>query len=189
MPDKVALTPSLAHIHAWSLVLATCADEQGRPNIITLGAASPCSARPPTIGLAVAPARYSHGLIKERGEFGANIPRRADLERADLCGCVSGREVDKFAETGFTPMPAEKISVPLIAECPINFECRLVHTVELGSHDWFIGEIVAVHADADILNEAHTRIDLDKFDGVLCAFSHYVEQGPTIAGWGFAARK
>ncbi len=188
MADKVKLTPSITHFYSWPLVLATCADERSRPNIITIASSSPCSFAPPTIGIAVAAERYSHRLIAERGEFGINIPSRADLERSDLCGSISGRDVDKFAETGFTPMPGDEISVPLIAQCPINLECRLVHTASLGSHDWFIGEIVAAHASAELVGDDGS-VDPEKLDGVLCYWMQYLRPGAVVASWGFANRK
>ncbi len=181
MAEKVSLSPKIVHFYPWSLVLVTCADAEGRANIITLGAASPCSYAPPTIGIAVAPARYSHRLIAERGEFGVNIPARRDLARADWCGSVSGREVDKFAETGFTALTGTVISVPLIAECPITFECRLIHTAHLGSHDWFIGEIVAAQAEASVLTNG--RIDPAKLDGVHCAWGQYFSCGEKLGEW------
>ena len=187
MPVKTPLEPSITHFSPWPLVLVTSSDAQGRPNIIALAAASPCSFRPPTLGIAVAPGRYSHGLIAERGEFGVNLPARADLERADLCGCLSGRDVDKFVETGFTPLPGERIAVPLIAECPVGFECRLVHTVHLGSHDWFVGEIVAARADAAVVTAAG-HVDPRKLDGVTCTWGRYFAQGLEVGAWHFAGR-
>ncbi|UCC68510.1 MAG: flavin reductase family protein, partial [Armatimonadota bacterium] len=150
-PKKVELKPSIEHFYSYPFVLVTCADEAGKPNIIAIGSSSPCSYDPPTIGIAVNLQRYSHALITARGEFGVNIPSARDLEKADLCGCVSGREEDKFEATGFTAIPGGAISVPMIGECPVNLECRLVHTAHLGSHDWFIGEIVAARADAEVV--------------------------------------
>jgi flavin reductase (DIM6/NTAB) family NADH-FMN oxidoreductase RutF len=187
MSGKVSLAPKIVHFYPWPLVLATCVDEAGRPNIITLGAASPCSYAPPTIGIAVAPARYSHQLIAARGEFGVNIPARRDLERADWCGCVSGRDTDKFAETGFTPLAGAVISVPLIAECPINFECRLIHTAHLASHDWFIGEIVAAHADPSVLTNG--QIDPAKLDGVHCSWGQYFAHGEKLGEWNAVGKR
>jgi flavin reductase (DIM6/NTAB) family NADH-FMN oxidoreductase RutF len=188
MSDKVKLKPSISHFYTTPLVLATCADQQGRPNLLTIASASPCSMDPPTLGIAVNLERYSHGVIADTGEFGVHVPLRADLERSDFCGTISGRDIDKFAESGFTPMPSEVISAPLIAECPINFECRLVHTAHLGTHDWFIGEIVAAHAAPDILADDGT-VDPAKLDGVLCSWMQYLLPGAPIARWGFAARK
>ena len=186
--SKVSLRPSIEYFWPYPLVLVTCADEEARPNIIALAAASPCSYAPPTIGIAVSPRRHSHRLIAERGEFGVNLPSQADLERADRTGCLSGRDHDKFAETGFTARPGEVISVPLIEECPISFECRLLHTVPLGSHDWFVGEIVAAHADA-ALSDGKGGLDLTTFQGVVCAWGQYLTPGAVRAPWHFTATR
>jgi flavin reductase (DIM6/NTAB) family NADH-FMN oxidoreductase RutF len=184
-PRKAELRASIGHFYSWPLVLVTCADGQGKPNIITIAASAPCSANPPTIGIAVAPARYSHGLIAAGKEFGVNIPRKSDLERADLCGSISGREEDKFARTGFTALPALVISVPLIAECPVNLECRLVHTAHLGSHDWFIGEVVSARADESVV-AGDGRVDPAKVDGVFSWWGQYCSPGAPLGRWGFS---
>ena len=65
-------------------------------------------------------------------------------------------------QRSFTPVPASKISVPLVKECPVNIECKTRHRLDLGMHTMFIGEAVAVHADEDILDEKGV-ISLDKF--------------------------
>lgn len=187
MSGKLQLKPSIVHFPTWPLVLATCADVSGRPNIIALAASSPCSYSPPTIGIAVAPQRFSHRLIAERGEFGLNIPACGQLQAADLTGSISGREFDKFAEAGFTPMAGVEIAAPLIAECPVNFECKVVHTAHLGSHDWFIGEIVAVHADADLVESG--RIDHQRLDAVVCRWGEYLRFGPKLAEWNYTLRR
>ncbi|MFB3883008.1 MAG: flavin reductase family protein [Armatimonadota bacterium] len=187
MPDKLKLKPSIVHFHSWPLVLVTCADAAGRPNIIALAAAAACSYNPPTLGIAVAPPRFSHHLIAESGEFGLSIPRRDQLEAADLTGSISGREFDKFAEAGFTPMRSTKIAAPLIAECPVNFECKVVHTAKLGSHDWFIGEIVAVHAEAGVVDGG--QVDQDRVDGVVCRWGEYLSWGPKLADWNYSLKK
>lgn len=183
--SKIRLEPAIWHFYSWPFVLATCADAQGKPNIIAIASSSPCCADPPAIGIAVGLARYSHRLIAERGEFALNIPRADDLQRADLTGCISGRDGDKFAAAGFTPMPASVISVPLIAECPINLECRLVHTAHLGSHDWFIGEVVAAHADVQVL-DATGAVDPARVGSVFSWFGRYCSPGAPLAPWGFA---
>jgi flavin reductase (DIM6/NTAB) family NADH-FMN oxidoreductase RutF len=184
-PEKLAVTPSIGPFYSWPIVLVTCVDANGVPNIITLGASAPCSARPPTIGIAVAPARYSHSLIAQRGEFAVNIPRATDLEKVDLCGCVSGRDHDKFAETGYTAIPGAAISVPIIAECPVNLECRVVHTANLGSHDWFIGEIVAARADSAVLDD-NGRVDHARVQSVFSWWARYCSAGKPLQPWGFA---
>jgi len=187
VPEKVSLAPSIGPFYSWPIVLVTCCDVDSRPNIITLGASCPCSSAPPTIGIAVAPQRPSHALIARRGEFAVNIPRAEDLEKIDLCGRVSGRDHDKFAEAGFTPLRGASISVPIIAECPINLECRVVHTANLGSHDWFIGEVVAARADASVV-DSEGRIDQAKVRSVFSWWGRYCAPGEPLQEWGFTSR-
>jgi flavin reductase (DIM6/NTAB) family NADH-FMN oxidoreductase RutF len=74
---------------------------------------------------------------------------------------VSGKTVDKFAETGLTPEPATKVKAPLIKECPVNIECLVKKQVPLGAHRLFLGEIVQVHVAQDILDESG-KIDFNK---------------------------
>lgn len=136
------------------VVLVTCVGADGRANVITLAWAGVVCSQPPMLGIAVRPERFSHDLIKNTGQFVVNLPSEKQLWAADYCGTRSGRFEDKFAAAGLTPMPAAEVKPPLIAECPINIECVVRHEVSLGSHDLFIGEVVALHADEAALDEA-----------------------------------
>lgn len=127
------------------VVLATVAGE--KDNIITLAMCHIFSLNPPYIGVGVAPKRYSYGLLKSGKDFAVNIPSKSILKAVEVCGSKSGRRVDKFQAAGLTREKAEKISAPLIAECPVNIECLKIKDVEAGDHTWFIGEIVAARAD------------------------------------------
>jgi flavin reductase (DIM6/NTAB) family NADH-FMN oxidoreductase RutF len=115
------------------------------------------------IGLGVRPSRYSHSLIKNSREFVVNIPTAKIVRETDYCGVTSGKDVDKFSETELTTEQADKVAVPLICECPVNMECVLKNKVPLGVHDLFLGEIVQVHIDQDILDEKG-NIDFTKAD-------------------------
>ena len=132
------------------VVLVTCVDSEGKPNIITLAWAGTVCSDPPTIGLGIRPHRYSYGLIDGSGEFVVNIPTKNILREMDFCGMVSGREVDKFSATGLTSEPAERVKPPLISECPVNLECVLRKRIPLGVHHLFLGEVVSVHVDQKI---------------------------------------
>jgi flavin reductase (DIM6/NTAB) family NADH-FMN oxidoreductase RutF len=134
------------------VVLVTCQGSVSKPNIITIAWTGVVSSGPPMIGIAIQPIRYSHDLIRESGEFGLNIPDKNHLRAIDYCGVVSGRNTDKFAATGLTPMPALKIRPPLIKECPVNLECAVRHFLTLGMHNLFIGEVVSIHADELVLD-------------------------------------
>jgi flavin reductase (DIM6/NTAB) family NADH-FMN oxidoreductase RutF len=129
------------------------------------------SLRQPTIvGIGIHKARYSHELISQTREYVVNLPTVSLVEAADRCGSVSGREVDKFSAFGLTPLPAANVKPPLIAECPINIECKVHDIVEVGDHDTFMGEVVAVHADEELLDEqGHVCMDrLDTFCFMFC---------------------
>jgi len=131
------------------VVCATCVDAEGRGNIIPLGWFMPTSFDPPMCAISVGHGRYSHKLISESGEFVVAFPTEGREEDVLLCGTRSGREVDKFAETGFTAAPARKVRAPLIVECLVNLECRVAGTLESGDHTIFCGEIVAAHVNDD----------------------------------------
>lgn len=116
-----------------------------KSNIITLGWHCPLSSKPPLVGIAVGKTRFSHSLIKEGREFVISIPAEDMLEKVLLIGSKSGRDVDKFSEFKLTPLQAEAVKPPLIKECPINTECRVVSELDAGDHTLFVGEVVASH--------------------------------------------
>ena len=126
------------------VVLGTVSGE--KDNIITLAMCHVFSFHPPYIGVGIGPKRFSHGLFKASKDFTVNIPSKKILKAVEICGSKSGRRVDKFKASGLTRERAEKISAPLIAECPVNIECVKVKEVKAGDHTWFIGEIVAARA-------------------------------------------
>ena len=124
-------------------------------NIMTAGAFHFYSFDPPSVMVGIMPRQYTYELINEKNEFGINIPRADQIELVRVCGSVSGREVeDKYHKAGVTPFEGEAIKSYLIKECPVNLECKVVHQVGFrGSHQWFIGEIEAVHIDEDYERE------------------------------------
>lgn len=142
-------------------VMVTCQDEAGRGNIITIAFAGVVNSAPPMIGIAVRPSRYSYRIMKESKEFVVNIPSERLLRVTDFCGVASGRDVNKFEATGLTPNPSQEIRAPLIAECPVNLECVVRQILPLGSHDLFIGEIVALHVDDAVLRP-NQSIDIQR---------------------------
>ena len=101
---------------------------------------------------------------------------------------VSGRKVDKFAQTGLTAAPALKVQCPVILECPLNIECRIQQSLKLGSHTMFVAEVVAVQVSATLL-DSRGRLHLEK--GGLLAFSHgqYFALGRSLGRFGFSVRK
>jgi flavin reductase (DIM6/NTAB) family NADH-FMN oxidoreductase RutF len=170
------------------VVLVTCVNEQGTPNIVTLAWVGTVASKPPQAAIAIRPSRYSHTVISRTGEFVINIPNEDLLAAVDQCGHVSGTRTDKFAQTDLTPEPASQIQPPLIAECPFNLECKLTQTISLGSHDLFIGEIVAVHVDEELLDERGT-IDYSKAKAVAYLGNEYWSLGECRSTSGFTLKK
>jgi flavin reductase (DIM6/NTAB) family NADH-FMN oxidoreductase RutF len=171
------------------VVMVTCADSEGKANIITLAWAGTINSEPPMLSISVRKERYSYGLIKDKGQFAVNLTTR-DLARAtDLCGVKSGRDTDKFKLTGLTAQKASAIDVPIIKESPVSLECLVEKRLELGSHDMFIAKIVAVQVDETLLNEKG-KLELEKA-GLIC-YSHgkYWSLGEELGFFGYSvARK
>jgi len=159
--EKVEVKTSSAYkvLHPMHTVLVTSLGKNGKPNIITLAWAMPASASPPLVAISVSPRRYSHTLIEETKEFVVNIPTLGILDKVVLCGTTSGRNHDKFKETGLTPLPGKKVKAPLIEECVAHLECKLHSQFTAGDHTIFLGEIVDAHVDKEIFGDSY---DLEK---------------------------
>ncbi|MBM4047162.1 MAG: flavin reductase family protein [Planctomycetes bacterium] len=170
------------------VVLVTCADKAGKANMITLAWVGTVCSQPPMISISIRPSRYSHPMVKDLGEFVVNIPTAAQVKETDYAGIVSGRDVDKFAKLGFTPEPASKVKPPLIQECPVNIECKVRQTLTLGTHDMFIGEVVAVHVDESVLTDKG-RIDVAKAAPFAFAQGEYWSFKDKIGSFGFSGKK
>lgn len=142
-----------------------------KPNIITVAWIGIMSSSPPVLGISLKRNRYSLELISTTKEFTINIPQSSKFKEVDDCGIVSGKERNKFNDTGFTPQRSKKIKAPIIKECPFNIECRVIREVELGEWVMILGEIVETHIDNDKINNANeNEIDIAKINPlVYCA--------------------
>jgi flavin reductase (DIM6/NTAB) family NADH-FMN oxidoreductase RutF len=138
-------------------VLASC-HHGGVRNIITLAWATPVSIDPPMLAIAVAPARFSHYLIEQSGEFVVNVPGEHLLPAVWYCGTRSGRDGDKFEASGLTASPAERVGAPLIEECFAHIECAVVDSPTEGDHTVFVGEVVSASVEAEAFDK-HLRLE------------------------------
>jgi len=185
---KVDLSPRLRFDFPTAIVLVSCsAKENGRPNLIAIGAISHACIDPPMLGIAIGHTRYSYQVISRADGFVVNVPSRDQAKIVDYCGSVSGRKVDKFKACNLTPLPSTKISSPGILEFPLNIECAVRKSVELGSHCFYFGEIVAVHCDESILND-RGKIDKDKLRPMCAFLERYWSLGKPVLRFG-AAKK
>jgi flavin reductase (DIM6/NTAB) family NADH-FMN oxidoreductase RutF len=172
------------------VVLVTSIDEKGKPNVITLAWTGVVNSDPPMVGISIRPERYSHGNIQRIKEFVINLPSEELLRKVDACGILSGREVDKFSQVGLKAIPSEKVKPPLIDECLVQMECEVKQVIPLGSHDLFLGQIVALHVKEEILKEKG-RIDILKaLPIVYCPGAHeYWSLGRSLGHYGFTKGK
>jgi flavin reductase (DIM6/NTAB) family NADH-FMN oxidoreductase RutF len=162
---KRMLSEVISYLPVQPVALVTSIGKDEKPNIITVGAVACMSQEPHVVGVGIYPFRHSYDLIEETKDFAVNFPTLDLLWETDLIGSgPSGKKIDKFETTGLTPLKAAKIKSPLIKECPVNLECVLRQKLVLGgtkSHTWFIGDVVATHADEEVLNEKG-KLDLEK---------------------------
>lgn len=128
-------------------------DERGKPNLMAAAWGGVCCSKPPCVAISLRKATYSYGNIVESRAFTINITPEDLISEADYIGSVSGRDVDKFATLGLTPVKSELVNAPYVEEFPFILECRLLHTFELGLHTQFVGEIMDVKADEDLIGE------------------------------------
>ena len=133
-------------------VMVSCGDGEEK-NIITIGWTGIINSDPPITYISVRKSRHSHHIIEKTGEFVINLTTEKLAFAADYCGVKSGRDVDKFKEMRLTPESADIVKCPMIAQSPINLECRVIEVKSYPTHDMFIAEIVAMHADEEIVNE------------------------------------
>ena len=147
------------------VVMVSCGDVN-HGNIITVAWTGIVNSDPPMTYVSIRKERYSHEIIKNAGDFVINLTTEELTFATDYCGVKSGRDTDKFKEQTLTPLPAEKVKAPLIAQSPVNLECKVKEIHEYGSHDMFIAEIVNVQAAEEWIDETG-RIRLDKA-GLIC---------------------
>jgi flavin reductase (DIM6/NTAB) family NADH-FMN oxidoreductase RutF len=128
-------------------------DAQGKPNMMTIAWGGICCSQPPCIAVSVRKVTYTYGNLVERKAFTVNIPSAELIKEADYVGMVSGKNVDKFAMTGLTPIRSELVDAPYVKEFPVVIECKLLHLVEIGQHSQFVGEIMDIKAEEAVLGE------------------------------------
>lgn len=185
MPPKQSIKP-FRPIYPSPAALVTSVDAEGRANVVTLGECFNISIiRPVIVGIAIRTATYSHGLIRRSGEFVVNLPTADLYEVVDGVGTVSGRDCDKFERFDLTPVPAREVRPPLIEECPVCVECRVIDEREVGDHQLFLGEVVAEHVDEDALDE-DGRPDPEKLDMLVYACQAYFAGGEKLGEHGFS---
>ena len=133
-------------------VMVSCGDQKEK-NIITIAWTGIINSEPPMTYISVRKSRHSHDIISKNGEFVINLVSEELTFAADYCGVKSGRDTDKFKEMKLTAIPGESVDCPMIAEAPVNLECKVKEVHEYPSHDMFVAEIVNMHVNEDLVDE------------------------------------
>ncbi len=170
------------------VVLVSVQDADGPPNLCTVAWTGTVCSEPPMVAIALRPSRLTYDILMRTRECVVNVPTPHLIRATDYCGCVSGRDVDKFEKTGLTPAPSSKVHAPLILECPINLECVVRQILELGIHTLFIAEVLAVQVSEHLVSPSG-RLAWEK-EG-LAAFAHggYYALGKKLGNFGFSVKK
>lgn len=170
-------------------VMVSVGDKEGETNIVTVAWTGTVCSDPAMLYVSVRPERYSHHMIMETGEFVVNLTTEDLVKATDYCGVRSGKDVDKWKETGLTQEKANKLSyAPIIKECPVNLECKVTEVKKLGSHDMFLAEVVAVQIDEKYMDEKG-KFCLNETG--LMAYSHgeYIGLGEKLGTFGYSVRR
>lgn len=170
-------------------VLVTCGDTPEKWNMITVAWTGTICTDPAMCYISVRPERASYPVIERTMEFTINLTTEEMARATDWAGVRSGRDYDKWKETGLTPIPGEKVKSPTIEESPLSIECRVKRIERLGSHSMFIAEVLGVRADSRFVDKETGKFDLEKAG--LIAYSHgaYHRLGPAIGKFGFSVQK
>ena len=186
---KVDLPAQLRFDFPTGIVVVSCSvRKDARPNLIAVGAVSHACIDPPMLGVAIGHSRYSFQVISCSDGFVVNVPSRDQAEIVDMCGNVSGRDIDKFKTCRITPFLSTKISSPGILEFPINIECAIRKSVNLGSHSFFFGEIMTVHCDELVLDD-EGKISKKKLKPLSAFLNSYWSIGKPVLKFGSSNMK
>ena len=170
-------------------VLVSCGSTEQTRNLITVAWTGTICSDPAMLYISVRPGRHSYGIIKEEMEFTVNLTTETLCRATDWCGVKSGRDIDKWKETGLTPEPGVKVRCPHIAESPLSIECRVKEIVSLGSHDMFIAEILNVKADERYLDKESGKWELDSAHPLVYLHGAYYGLGQKIGKFGWSVEK
>jgi len=175
-------------VYPLPVVMVSLADRAGKSNIITVAWTGTVCTNPAMVYISVKPERYSYDILKETKEFVINLTTEATAYATDYCGVKSGRQVDKFKELKLTKEKAEHVASPMIGECPVNIECKVVEIKKLGSHHMFLAKVLAVHVDEEYLNNKG-KFQLEDAKPIVYSHGDYFSLGRKVGEFGYSVKK
>ena len=168
-------------------VMVSCGTMQ-KSNIITVAWTGVVNTNPAMVYISVRPERYSHDLIQQSGEFVINLTTQKLAFATDWCGVKSGKDIDKFEKMHLTKEKADFVKCPMIEEAPVSIECKVKEVKKLGSHDMFLAEVLAIHADEKYFN-AKGAFDIAKCNLIAYANGGYYVLGKKVGKFGYSVQK
>lgn len=147
-------------------------DKEGKPNIMTAAWFGVANSKPLKVSVSLRPATYSYHCIMANMAFTVNVPDASLISYVKFAGKYSGKDMNKFDETGLTPIKSEYVNAPYIEEFPIVLECKVTEYHDLGSHRQFIGQVVDVKIDERLLNEDE-KVNMDLFNPIIYGQGEY----------------
>lgn len=169
-------------------VLISTSDRKGNDNLFTVAWTGTICSDPAMVSISVRPSRYSYAMIEETGEFVINLTTKELTFATDYCGVKSGRDVDKWKEMKLTKVPGSKVSVPYVAESPVNIECKVTQKIKLGTHDMFLATVEAVHVSDEYMDEKNV-FHLEKADPIVYSHGSYFGLGEILGKFGYSVKK
>ncbi len=157
MMSKIRLGPrTLVYPMPATLVGANVDD---KPNFMAVAWCGIANGNPPTVSIAIRHQRYTYKGIRQNMTFSVNIPSTDMVKETDYCGIVSGADTYKVEDCQFDVFYGKLDNAPLIEQCPINLECKVVHILDMGSHACIIGRIEEVHISEDCLTDGEPDVN------------------------------
>ena len=169
--------------------LVSCGSTEEEYNLITVAWVGTVCTNPPMCSISVRPERHSYALLKKNMEFVINLTTKEMARSTDWCGVRSGRDYNKFRETGLTPGKATCVSAPIVEESPLCIECRVKDILALGSHHLFIADVVNVKAAERYLNTETGKFELAKANLLAYVHGGYYELGEKVGKFGWSVEK
>ncbi len=170
------------------VVLVTVTDGQGNDNVLTIAWAGTICSDPPMVSISIRPERHSYEMVKETGEFVINLTTEELTYATDYCGVRSGKNEDKFQAMQLKKVAGECVKAPLIEQSPINLECKVRKVESFGTHDVFMADVVAVHANEEYMDE-HGKFNFSLANPIVYSHGGYYKMGEQLGTFGYSVRK
>ncbi len=186
--EKTAWKPGTM-IYPLPAALISCGATPDEYNVLTASWVGTICSNPPMCYVSIRPERHSHPIIERNMAFVINLTTEELARVTDWCGVRSGKDYDKFAECGLTPVPSDKVAAPYIKEAPMSIECNVREVLHLGSHDMFIADVEGVLADNAYIDAETGAFDMEKAGLLVYTHGHYYKTGEPIGKFGWSVEK